>query len=247
MENSYIELVKKQLDDLNSEEEKFIGAADYVKEVIDNDGVIYIFGCGHSHMFSEEFFYRAGGLANVVPILYEPLMLHKGAMQSSINEKKNNYTNNFIKNYKITENDILIVISTSGRNPVPIDVGLYGKNCGCKVITISSFAYPLIETSRHNESIFLNEVGNINIDNKVTFGDAMMSKNKIPHSPSSTIIGMTILHQIISKAINASTLENLPIFKSGNISGTTNHNEQLVNKYKNKIPMLAMNLESEID
>src|ERR1043165_1756415 len=45
-------------------------------ETIRRDQRIFLFGTGHSHMLAEEGFYRAGGFANVVPILSELFMLH---------------------------------------------------------------------------------------------------------------------------------------------------------------------------
>ena len=59
-----------------------------VKAVLVRDGLIYVFGCGHSHIPAEEAFYRAGGLANVAPVFYESLMLHEGAAESSRLEKQ---------------------------------------------------------------------------------------------------------------------------------------------------------------
>ena len=44
---------------------KILKAADMVSETIMKDGIIYIFGCGHSHLIALDSFYRAGGLANV--------------------------------------------------------------------------------------------------------------------------------------------------------------------------------------
>lgn len=217
-----------------------------VAKCLENDGLIYLFGCGHSHIFGEEFFYRAGGLANVYPILYEPLMLHQGAMQSSVNEKKNKYTLKFIKKYNFTENDIIFVISTSGINPVPIDVALYAKEAGATVITISSFVYKQKEKSRHNQGLYLSEVGDINIDNHVLYGDALITRLEISHSPISTIVGISLLHEIISNAINQANLDCLPVFISGNISGSKEHNIELVKRYEKRIPMLSMNLEMDL-
>lgn len=239
----YIEIVSKYLKKQEVNIEVCKEASKLVANAIDNDGIIYLFGCGHSHIFGEEVFYRAGGLANVCPILYEPLMLHHGAAQSSVNEKKNDYIGNFIDQYKLTENDVLFVISTSGINPVPIDVAKYGKECGAKVITLSSFAYTTLEKSRHNLGYYLKDVGDINIDNHVLHGDAVIETKGIKHSPVSTVIGVSLLHQIISGAIELTSVEPLPVFISGNISGSKQHNQELVNKYKQRIPMLGMNLE----
>lgn len=242
MEKDYIEVVQEQIELLKQETSNVGDAADILQLVIEKQGLIYVFGCGHSHMFGEELFYRAGGLANIVPILYEPLMLHQGAAKSSCYEKQNDYIHNFINEYKITNNDCLIVISTSGRNPVPIDVALHGKEKGAKVITISSFEYPKREISRHKDHKYLNQIGIVNINNKVKYGDATMEKNGISHTPISTVAGLIILHQMLSIAIDNADVKMLPVFRSGNVSGTEEHNNKLLSEYQNQIPMLTKGL-----
>ena len=62
-------------------------AAKAVKNAIVKGGLVYIFGCGHSHLLGLDCFYRAGGLANVYPILKESLMLHESASLSSVLER----------------------------------------------------------------------------------------------------------------------------------------------------------------
>ena len=49
--------------------DKIEKVADLVADVIKDDGIIYIFGCGHSHLIGLDAFYRAGGLANVCAML----------------------------------------------------------------------------------------------------------------------------------------------------------------------------------
>lgn len=36
-------------------------AAEWIAKSVQKDGIIHVFGCGHSHMLAEELFYRAGG------------------------------------------------------------------------------------------------------------------------------------------------------------------------------------------
>lgn len=64
MINNYVDITVRLLENILDNE------ADYVKEAgakvaksIENDGVIHLFGRGHSHILTEEVFYRAGGLA----------------------------------------------------------------------------------------------------------------------------------------------------------------------------------------
>ena len=70
-----------------SEEERagLDAASDLVADVIARDGLIFVFGCGHSHLPALDAFYRAGGLANVSPILDDDLMLHVGAANAIFN------------------------------------------------------------------------------------------------------------------------------------------------------------------
>lgn len=48
-------------------------------DTIANDGMLYFFGTGHSHMICEEPFYRVGGFANISPLLKNSLMLYESA------------------------------------------------------------------------------------------------------------------------------------------------------------------------
>ena len=113
-------------------------AAEKVADSIENDGIIQLFGCGHSHILTEEVFYRAGGLVPLKPILFEPLMLHEGAMHSSQLERKNDYAQNFIEEYEIKPNDIVFVLSTSILSENTIKGSLENKNPRCLNIFSSS-------------------------------------------------------------------------------------------------------------
>src|SRR5690625_3120507 len=112
-----------------------------ISESIENGGIIHLFGCGHSHILTEEVFYRAGGLVPINPIFHEPLMLHESAVRASQIERENDYANCFMKDVDIRDKDIAIVLSTSGRNPVPVDVALMASDKGAYVIGITSIEY----------------------------------------------------------------------------------------------------------
>src|SRR4030095_5582118 len=61
---------------VESQRARLLEIAGRMAETTRNDRRIFLFGTGHSHLLAEEGFYRAGGLANVVPILLEHTMLH---------------------------------------------------------------------------------------------------------------------------------------------------------------------------
>lgn len=216
-------------------------AANKVAQTIQADGVIHLFGCGHSHILTEEVYYRAGGLVPIHPILHEPLMLHEGAVRSSSLERENDYAKNFISDQGITAGDVIFVISTSGRNPVPVDVANYAKQQGAYVIGITSIAYSSSQASRHISGKHLYDVVDIIIDNHAPAGDALLSHEKVtvPFAPSSTVIGATILNAILAKAIETMAEQGFepPVFLSGNIEGSDEHNQRLVEKYKERVKL----------
>ena len=49
--------------------EPLTAAGSAVARTLTRDGLVHIFGSGHSHMLALEAFYRAGGLAAVDPLL----------------------------------------------------------------------------------------------------------------------------------------------------------------------------------
>jgi uncharacterized phosphosugar-binding protein len=244
MIEAYFRQVKEGLNKiLSTEAEKLEEASKNVAQAITDNGVIHIFGCGHSHMMAEEAFYRAGGLVPVNPILFEPLMLHEGALRSSKLERQEEYGNHILKDYQITDKDIFFVVSTSGRNPVPIDVANTAKDKGCFVIALTSFEYSKLG-SRHKSGKHLSESVNLAINTQVEVGDAVM-KHKLVKSPFtsvSSIHNIAIMNAIFAQAIVlvAENGGNPPIFLSGNVDNADEHNLNLINSYKEKIPLFSL-------
>jgi uncharacterized phosphosugar-binding protein len=247
MISTYFEKIQEKLHVVHTEEaEKMAKLAQKVSSSIQQDGIIQLFGCGHSHILGEEVFYRAGGLVPINPILIEPLMLHEGAVRSSQLERAKGFAGEFMNAQDIQPHDVVIVLSTSGKNPVPIEVALHAKKCGAYVVSISSFDYVEKETSRHPSGKFLSEVVDLAIDNHSVVGDAVLTDPRVsvPFSPSSTVIGAAILNSVMAGAIENMVIDGFepPIFISGNVDGADDHNEGLIEKYRKRIPLLTKGL-----
>lgn len=242
MITDYFSKIKKLLTLIENEEFKQIElAAEMVSQTIQNEGIIYMFGCGHSHILTEDMYYRAGGLVPIQPILHEPLMLHEGPITSSKLEKSNDYADSFINNYNITSQDLIIVISTSGRNPVPVDVALYASKKGARTIGITSIEYSSSQESRHIAGKKLMDCVDLVIDNHAPAGDALLSHPdmNVKFASSSTVIGSAILNSMFAEAIHMMKEQKYdpPIFMSGNLEGTAEHNQKLIEKFKDKVKL----------
>lgn len=226
----------------NHEGPAMLMAAEKVAEAIQAGGIIQLFGCGHSHLLTEEVFYRAGGLVPVKPIFVEPLMLHEGAVQSSQLERKNGYASEFLDEQDFRSGDVVFVISTSGRNPVPVDVALAAREKGAFVIGITSLEYSGSQSSRHDTGKYLSDAVDVVLDNHSVSGDAILSYEKVevPFGPTSTVVGATMLNAIFASAIKMMADAGFapPIFLSGNIDGADVHNARLIEKYRERISLL---------
>ncbi|CQR46362.1 hypothetical protein BN1058_00619 [Paraliobacillus sp. PM-2] len=240
MLHDYFKKVTDLLKQVENQEEIVIRkAGKKIAQAIENEKIIHLFGCGHSHILMEEFFYRAGGLVPVRPIFHEPLMLHEGGQRSSQLEKQPNYAKQFMIDQPIEPGDVCIVLSTSGLNPVPIDVAQISKDKGAFVIGLTSIPYSTSQSPRHQSGKRLMDVVDLVINNKAPIGDAILMHEEVtvPFSSSSTLIGVAILHAVFAEAIKMMGDKGIeaPVFVSGNIEGSATHNQKLVEKYQNRI------------
>ncbi|WP_419959869.1 sugar isomerase domain-containing protein [Psychrobacillus sp. BM2] len=229
-----INILLKQV--AEQEKENIENASKLIANRIKKGGILQLFGCGHSHLLAQEAYYRAGGLVPVAPITLEPLMLHTGALTSSQNEKDSTFVGQNKDQISFEPNDILIVISTSGRNPAPIDIAFLGKEAGVLVISLQSLLYSDQE-GRHASGKRLEEVVDIVLNTHVPVGDGLLSNKGLQYGPASTVVGATLLNALICQVIEkiSTETEELPVFKSANLSDSQLHNEVMMKKYKDRI------------
>ena len=70
MKSNFFNLVEKNLRKIKeSQSEKINIVSKMFYETYKNNGLIYLFGTGHSHMLAEDGHFRAGGFAAICPIL----------------------------------------------------------------------------------------------------------------------------------------------------------------------------------
>ena len=212
---------------------KMTEAAETVADVICRDGIIYTFGCGHSHLPCLDTFYRAGGLACVSPILDEDLMLHDGAAKSSRMEKMPGIAAEAFRRHHVTPNDLIVVISASGKNAAPVEMCECAKKAGVKLVTISSSAY-----IDHGAKLL--SLGDIAVDCKVPYGDAVIDVGEAKMGGLSTYASLFILNSILIDGAKKALAKGAvpPIYRSGNVEGGTAKNVALEERYFGRIKRL---------
>ena len=216
-------------------------AARKIADCLKDGGMVYTFGTGHGHLLALEIFYRAGGMARVCPILDEKLMLHISAAGSTLEERKEEWVDLLLDRYPIKAGDVLISISNSGRNAVPVLLAKEAQKRGAYVIALTSMNHTTAVTSRNSLNLRLFETADLILDNGGVLGDASVSfSDGAMVGATSTAVGAAMLQAIVCRVKELSLEENFEAdyFKSSNVDGGDDWNNRLIDQYKDIIPGL---------
>lgn len=214
---------------IETQEDAILSASDTVAKHIANNGILYLLGSGHSLITALEASGRAGGLVPI-DIIFDKTF---GKI-----ERLPGYAEYLLKDYDV-DNGVVIVISNSGRNPLPIEVAIESKKRGAKVIALTSLAHSNAVTSRHPSGKRLFEIADIVVDNCCEPGDAVIEIEGAPGrvGATSSVACTFIINSILVEAV-----ENLvkmgitpPILISANLDGSDEHNDRLRAKYRGRI------------
>ncbi len=237
------EIVKKQSHEMFETQGKNIEiAAEAMANTIAKDGLIHVFGCGHSQMFAQEMFYRAGGLVPVNALLIPHLSLNPVAKLSTLLERTEGFVETYLDLEYTTSNDTMIIVSISGRNGAVVDMALAAKKKNMTVIALTSEKFSLQVPSRHSSNKRLMDVADIVIDINCEFGDAALSMEGLEHKfvGTSTILGMMVIEGMVAQTIENLVKANIhpPIWVSSNTEEGDEINKVHINNYKDKISCL---------
>ena len=205
--------------------------ADNIKE----DRIIHVFGTGHSHMAGIELFARAGGLGNVNALLDPDSVTSFGAQRSGEMEKISGISDIVYDSYDIRKNDLMIIVSNSGRNAMPIEMALRCKKEGVITVALTNVNQSTNTSSRHSSGKKLYEICDYVLDNSVPSGDSLVSVEGILTGPGSSISNIILLNTIVSEAIKLCVSEGFrtPVLQSQNVDGFDN--EAIYKKYLGRV------------
>lgn len=205
-------------------------AARMVATTVQGDGIVYLFGSGHSALLALEAAGRAGGFAGVQPI-WDPAMGRA--------EQVEGYGSVLAGEVNWEPRDCLFVISHSGRNPAPTEVAMAGKAAGLPVAGITALDYSKASVSRHSSGKRLFEVVDFVIDTCGVPGDAAVSIEGIAlkTGPTSTIIGAALLDAAMVEAVAVLAASGVepPLVRSYNLDGSDPINTRANARYRGRV------------
>lgn len=231
----YYQVVTQMLRSAHDDNCEVLGlVSDAVADSLANDGVLHLFGSGHSSIVAREAVNRAGGL---VPV-------------SLITDPTNGWAETtpgfgiqlmawYRRQYPMQAGEVAVVISNSGINPSPIEVALECKAQGLKVVAVTSVGMSKAATSRHPTGQRLFEVADWVLDNGVIAGDASVGVPglDLKVGPVSTFSGAMIINLLMLKTIEklVDRGADVPLLQSANVPGGKERNRKLIERYRGRL------------
>jgi uncharacterized phosphosugar-binding protein len=179
-------------------------AAELCAQTIAGDGLVHMFGTGHSRIFVEEMFPRHGSFPGFHPIVELSLTFHNvvvganGQRQAMFLEHVEGLGQTILRNFVFAPPDCFLLFSNSGINEVVIDVALEAKHLGYPVIAVVSLDHCARSTALHSSGKKLTDIADIVIDNCTPGGDALVNVPGLadPVGPGSTIGAAAVTNAI---------------------------------------------------
>lgn len=222
-----------------TQEDKIMEAAQLCAKTCQQGGLIYGLGAGHSHLVTDDAFWRAATLANYAALLEPSVTGSFEITKSYMMENTPTVGTNIVDYHRVTSQDCMIIISNSGNNLVPVDAALRAKEKGIPTIAITAVDYSDYLTTKHKSGNKLKDVCDIVLDNCSLIGDAAVEIENFPMKIGST---STIPAIYLQNAVLTQTVEllvergfNPDVYYNGHIAfmdeHAARHNDDLVDKY----------------
>ena len=174
--------------------EQISRAAEWSADAITADGLVHLFGSGHSRIPVEEMFPRYGSFPGFHPLVdlsttfHTQIVGNNGQRQAMFIERVPGLAEAVLSNFVFGAHDVYIGFSVSGSSALPLEMLTGAKARGLKTIAVTSVA----------AGGAMSREADLVIDLGVPVGDALVeiegSENKI--GPVSSLLYVAIVNEI---------------------------------------------------
>ena len=238
----YIEKAIANIKEVAEKQEANIqAAATLMADAIAADKLINVYaGGGHTTLAMGEMFFRAGGLANINPMMETALSVFNQALKYLAFERTVNFGASIIKYYDPQPGDVVLFFHNIGINPATIDAAEECRKRGCKIIAVASSCWqnemPKDHFVRHPNGKNLFEYADVCIDDYNPVGDAIVTVARMttPIAPVSNLVDFTIAHLLEIETCRQCVERGIvpPVWNSANAPGGDEKNAAYLKKYR---------------
>jgi uncharacterized phosphosugar-binding protein len=179
-------------------------ASHWCADTIAADGLVHLFGTGHSRIPIEEMFPRYGSYPGFNPIVELSMTFHSqvvganGQRQAMFIERVPGLADAILSNFEFGRDDVMMVFSASGLSAVPIEMARGAGERGLKVIAVTSVAQSMSGEPDPRIGTRLLDEADLVIDLCTPHADALIDIDGLetPVGPGSTIAAVAIVNSV---------------------------------------------------
>ena len=179
-------------------------ASQWCAEAIAADGLVHLFGTGHSRIPVEEMFPRYGSYPGFNPIVELSMTFHtqvvgaNGQRQAMAIERMPGLAGVILSNFVFGPKDVMIVFSAGGATAVPVEMARGARARGLRVVAVTSVAQSTTGEPDPVTGVRLADEADLVIDLCTPHADALIDIDGVdtPVGPGSTLAAVAVVNSI---------------------------------------------------
>ena len=179
-------------------------ASQWCAEAIAADGLVHLFGTGHSRIPVEEMFPRYGSYPGFNPMVELSMTFHtqvvgaNGQRQAMFIERTPGLAEVILSNFTFGPQDVMMVFSAGGTTAVPVEMARGARSRGLRVIAVTAVRESLSAPVDPVVGARLMDEADLVIDLCTPEADALCTIEGLdtPVGPASTIAAVAVVNSI---------------------------------------------------
>lgn len=174
---------------------------------VEHGGRLFAFGAGHAYAFAAELCSRAGGVPNWTSMnlddLREDARPAHLQLRDSLPEREPANGPALAAFHGLSDNDVLVIASQSGRNGSQVEMALWARAHGVYVVAVLSAVHAAAFASRHPSGLKLGEVADLVLDLCTPVGDAVLEDRYGRMVSATSTLSFALLAQLLNARVVA--------------------------------------------
>lgn len=224
-------------------------ASQWSAEAIAADGLVHLFGTGHSRIPVEEMFPRYGSYPGFNPMVELSMTFHtqvvgsNGQAQAMFIERTSGLAEVILANFSFGPKDVMFVFSAGGTTAVPVEIARGARARGLRVIAVTSVPQSMSSTIDPLVGSRLLDEADLVIDLCSPPADATVEIPglEVPVGPVSTIASVAIVNSIKVRTAQLLTKQGKmpPVLTRSNVVGSDRARDLFEDAYREHARRIA--------
>jgi len=224
-------------------------ASQWSAEAIAADGLVHLFGTGHSRIPVEEMFPRYGSYPGFNPMVELSMTFHtqvvgsNGQRQAMYIERTPGLAEVILSNFSFGAQDLMMVFSAGGTTAVPVELARGANARGLRVIAVTSVRQSMSSEIDPTVGSRLLDEADLVIDLCTPHADALVDVPGLdtPVGPGSTVAAVAIVNSIKVRTAQLLTERGAmpPVLTRGSVVGAERSRTLFDEAYRDHARRLA--------